>query len=948
MLVLVLALALPQNPITLPPMQRPPAKPTAPVARVADFQTDSQALRRSQLRTPAREDEVLADLQRRYPDLAARAASALRTADFDLAQGLLLAVERFGSADEAAVVEAVLLTRALGAATAPAVATLAHLRQADAKEALFRCLSSRIAGARREVAANLKPRLGPDDAARVIELARTGGAEGRANAAFLLGAVASPAARAHLVGALSASDAVLAAAACDSLVELGAADVADLQAILGRAALDRGFGYAAVALTRLELKGAGDLLADSMVPFLRQELDSHDLFMRVASSLALAQLAYRSDDTDGQRYGDRAVVEGLLLVVAPTQFIAGFGLLQPVARDVLRRFSGRDLSTTEDWQGWWKVASADYLGMRRTVNVDEHNGKLATLTLRLSDRTLRVRGDGTTSSVALDAGAEDYVLAGEEMVELARRLRDAGFMRDPAPAATRAGLPLVRSLQLRVGSAGTRYDAPERDPWMDRFVAELDGIAMRERWQLYPGPAANDFATFWSAERAWLLANADRRARDGRLKDLILGALPGLKDKDRARAIAHLNEVPDLAMLLTEDDGLRIVAAVATGEALDLGSERLLALASRIDSDRVWREALAVVDRFFAKGGKDALARLFGTLGVERVLDVLLDPRKNLRLAAIQEVADMKELRAVPALLTSLRAEDDDVRQTAIYALGMLRADDARNPILNELPAMSAPARRVAWVALGRIGGDGVLATLMQATTQENAEDKRAAIAALGKLEEPGAAEYLANLFVAAGHGPLGNFALVALQDQGALRARSALRRALEQAREDRVRAEIVQVLAEFQDPVVVPQLLDLLDDQRQAGRAALQLAAITGVDVVNLPDRKTAMRQWWVRNQGRPQAAWFLSAAKDAGMTTALEVHQLQPGAGVAGVPELTRLLTAAERPHLRQLALALLRDTTQRDFGALPPQARPEELLALADRYRFYAEAVGSVRKQ
>jgi hypothetical protein len=157
-----------------------------------------------------------------------------------------------------------------------------------------------------------------------------------------------------------------------------------------------------------------------------------------------------------------------------------------------------------------------------------------------------------------------------------------------------------------------------------------------------------------------------------------------------------------------------------------------------------------------------------------------------------------------------------------------------------------------------------------------------------------------------------------------------------------------VQVLAEFQDPVVVPQLLDLLDDPRQAGRTALQLAAITGIDVGNLPDRKNAMRQWWLRNQGRSQAAWFVTAAKDAGMSTSLEVHQLHPGVGVDAVPELTRLLTVADRPHLRQLALALLRDTTQRDFGRLPPQARPEELLALADRYRFYAEAVGAARKE
>jgi hypothetical protein len=82
-------------------------------------------------------------------------------------------------------------------------------------------------------------------------------------------------------------------------------------------------------------------------------------------------------------------------------------------------------------------------------------------------------------------------------------------------------------------------------------------------------------------------------------------------------------------------------------------------------------------------------------------------------------------------------------------------------------------------------------------------------------------------------------------------------------------------------------------------------------------------------------------------GVATDLDASKLQPRAGVDAVPELARIMTTADLPHVRLLALTLLRDTTQRDFGTISPQARPEELVALADRYRFYAESVAASGK-
>lgn len=934
-----------QNPIVLPPRQAPPRATQQEPSH--HFEQDVAALRRSRLR-PKLEEETLTTLAVRYPDLASRAAALLRTADPDLAFGLLRVLERFGSQDEAAAIAAVATTRPLGAAAQRAMEVLALLAGEDAKEALFRCLIARTSGTRRAAADQLKPRLGVQDAARVLELMQRDG-ELRALGLWLLGATPAAAARTTLLSALATPDVHAATTACESLVEHGPDLAQDLQALVERAALDRSFGYAAVALTRLELAHGVVLLAPSAAPFLRQEVDSNDRFMRVAAAVALAQLSYRSGDEAGDRFGDRAIIDGLLLVVAPGAFVPSYGLLHPLANRQLRRLTGRAFDTPTDWQSWWTAAREGFVGLRQTLAMDEGRAAVAALTLRTRERVVHVRGERAPEPSRRDESDELYFLPASEMLRLVQRLQDAGFM---SPALEKAALPTeatanARSLELRVGSARSTYEADDRgDAWMERFVADITSVAARERWQLYPSDGT-DFLVFWRQERDWQAQHQDRADRDRRLKDLVIAALPRLRGAQRSRALEHLNDVPEVAKLLDAEDGAAIAAAVRASGSIDADGERLLAMAMRIPNDDVAKAAIDVVDALADAGGRDAMPRLFAILGPERVLHCLMDPRPRIKIAAMHEVANMRELRAVPALLAASRDADPEVQQTAIFALGALRAEDARRPLLDALPTLTPAARRVAWVALGRIGGEGVFPAIVRGTTSDEVEDRRAAIAALGKLDEPMAADYLASLFEVMGQSPLGTQVLAALQDQGALRARAALRKSLQQGRDNRVRAELVQVLGDFNDPLVVPDLIEQLDDARLGDRATVQLSAITGVDLLQVDDRKAFMYEWFARHKNESQAAWFLGAVRAAGIPTDLDVAWLQPRAGVRAVPELARIMTETDRPHLRLLALALLRDTTQRDFGPLSPQARPEELVALADRYRFYAESVAATDK-
>lgn len=943
MLALTLLLVVcPQNPLVLPPRPEPARR--EPVSPERTFEQDAAALRRSQLHK-GREDQVLADLIARYPDIVPRSLNLARTAEPDLLDGLLRVLARVGGAEEGKQIASLALTRPLGVAAARAMETVATLLGPAAKETLFRCLAARASGTRRAAANALKPLLGAADAATVLDVMQRGGREVHLLALDLLGATPAAAARTALIDALSSPDANVASTACESLIAHGAAPAADLQAIVGRAAASRAFGYAAVALTQLELTHATTLLPETAAPFLRQEVDSHDLFMRVAAAVALAQLAYRSSDDAGERYGDRAIVDGLLLVVAPGTYVASYGLLQPLASAQLRRFSGRAFALPTEWEGWWATARANFIGLRQALALDGERAALASLTLRQPGRVIRLRGERAPAPLDVQEGDEVYVLPTAEMAQVVQRLQDAGFM---SPALEQArqknvGAARPRVLDLRVGAARTFYDAPERDDaWMDRFATDLAAVASSQRWQLYHD--GGDFMTFWAQQRQWLLANPERVARDRRMKELIVAALPRLRGTLRTRALEHLNEVPKLGALLDEKDGLAIADAVRQGGAIAADDERLLALALRVDTEPVAKAVLEVVDELATKGGREVLPRLFAVMGPERVLRCLGDPRPQIRIAAMHEVANMKELQAVPALLLGARDADLAVQQTAIYALGVLRAPDARRPLLDALPTLAPEARRVAWVALGRIGGEGVFAAILQGTTLDNVDDRRAAIAALGKLEEPAAADYLASLFVAAGQGPFGALVLAALHDQGALRARAAMRKSLQQEGNPRVRAEIVQVLADFNDPYVVPDLVEQLGDVRTGPRAAAQLGAITGVDLSRVDDQTAFMLDWWTRHKDQSQAAWFLEAVRACGIPTDLDVGKLQPRAGVEAVPELARIMTATDQPHLRLLALALLRDTTQRDFGSISLQARPEELVALADRYRFYAESVAT----
>ena len=160
-------------------------------------------------------------------------------------------------------------------------------------------------------------------------------------------------------------------------------------------------------------------------------------------------------------------------------------------------------------------------------------------------------------------------------------------------------------------------------------------------------------------------------------------------------------------------------------------------------------------------------------------------------------------------------------------------------------------------------------------------------------------------------------------------------------------RQRLILLLAEFQDPRVVRDLIDLLRPGRNEAIAARYLAEITGVDLRGIDDRVRRMYAWFADNRVKGQGQWYLAALQGAKIKTTLQIQHLTHGSGVGGVEELARLLTTVEESHLRVMTSTLLRETTGKDYTRGVRHATASGLVAIGGRYKFHAATVRAAAK-
>ncbi|MCA8958593.1 MAG: HEAT repeat domain-containing protein [Planctomycetes bacterium] len=937
--------------ITLPPPPSKQAKPkpTAQESRndPRRFHRDVLDLRRTKVLSPQDEEKLLRDLRVHYEDPARMAVELARQCDNDLLYGLMKVVSRYGSSYHAEQLHFEVVSRPLGRATEEVVKTVVEKSGAKAKERLFDYLVGKFGPARAVAVRLLRDMLDRDDLPRLLLLTGDRKVDIALKAVDLLGGVDDPRARAKLIWLLQHKPS-LSAEATEALIAQGALAAPELQKVVAAPPRGRFYGYACYALAKLEDATGERYFTRAMVPHVLPELRGGDPFVRATTAIAAGTVAYREDGWIERGRYDAAIVDALLLLVAPEQFVTSLQMLQPKATEVLVQFTGEDFRTNgNSWRGWWEASRPRFVGLHAGVEVNAANAARAMLVFDGGEHRLVFTG-AEVDGKSVPPEFTRYVLAADELQKLVGDLRQLGCW----TTQKRPTVPMVWTLDLRVDGKRTmcrvaaRAEGPGSNAALRSCIAE---VARSQLWQRHRDPKTDpDAIAFWRAEHAWLAAHPGQERH--RLVWHVVRRLPGLDAAGRKAALDDLQAIPELPKVVSEEDGQALVAVANGLKKLDDSDFRMLEVALLAPGDLVWKQALGVLDGRIQGAGGPMASKLFRLLGPERVVTSIRHPVRSIAVAAMHDAAASRNLLAVPVLLARLRDDDPLVRRTVVYALGMLRAKEALGPLLALEPRAPAEVRPEIWVALGRIGGPGVAALLQRAMESPQLAAKVSALKAMGYTEEPSLAAFLAARFISLSVNPndlLASQAQLSLRHMGPALAIPALRPHLSM-QDGPVRQRLVLLLGEMHDTRVVQDLIDLLSLRPLEDEASRYLAEITGVDVFALnQDRARRLQSWYSANRQFGRGDWFLAALHSYRVPTNLKSGQLLAGIGVGAVPELTRLLVALQVPHLRVMAATLLRETTGKDFTARVRHSQGAALQAIADRYRFFAETEGASGK-
>ena len=944
----------PGGDITLPPAKdrtQATAKVVRPVDELERFRRDLNELHGA----PERIEGRLHAIGRDYAETALEplVLEVARLARGQELTNLMLVVRRYtdGSTGRRRIADELLfqlLARALGDATRPVLETMAQMKGDEAKVALQQCVRGRIAGVRRHAVEVLGTMTTPDDLPFALELSREQTLDLQLRGVDLLRQQASEPALQRLCELLS-KDPALAGAACHALALVGAPSVAPLQRVVAAPPIDRGYVYAAFALAQIAEQGDRSVLPPvAAEPLIARVADPEPL-TRALVAIPLADLAYRAEPGSKLTFPDAAIVDALLDVVQPLQFVPNLDLLRRPAEERLLRLTGRLVAAGEGlaWREWWKTQRGDFLGVRSRIAVDADSAARAVVTLRQEGRHVRVLAE-TLAEVPPVDGATEIVLTREQMLQLVQAL-DAGGFHDESRMRGDSALPRARSLQLHLSTGRTLVAMPaEPHPWFDALVAKVQETVDAEQWQLYRiAKNEPDRAAFWRAERRWREANPDPIERGRRFVHRVVTHWPELGKGLRARALAHLVAHPQRAQVFAEADGERAVTMLAGRPELQELDLQLLELAAAVPGDRVWRQAVDLAARA-PGGGRAAVRSLFAVLGPDAVLSALQDANPLVRRAGIDEIVVVRDQRAAGRLVELLADADLEVRKAAVMACGHMQIAAASRPLVAAIAAddTTAVVRREALRSLGRVGGELAFPVLQRSLTAPDREDKEAALRGLGDLRDPRAAHLLAELVVISHGTDFGALARVNLQRQGGSVAVPALQKQLEVVQDAGIRDQLVLLLGQYHEASVVPDLLDLMRKPALAAVAAAALSGTTGLDLSNGADRADRAEAWYRQNKTRPQWQWLLDALQAAQVPNVLQPDQFV-GAGSTGpVPELARLLVEVREPRLWAMCAAVLRTIAGEDFGVVTMQTPLEAREAIAARYRLSAEASRSAQ--
>ncbi len=301
--------------------------------------------------------------------------------------------------------------------------------------------------------------------------------------------------------------------------------------------------------------------------------------------------------------------------------------------------------------------------------------------------------------------------------------------------------------------------------------------------------------------------------RDPAAADALMAAVRSPREALRAAALQALGEMSSPGVvgvvrgaLADESSLVRQQAVLALGRLRDPeAAEDLLVLLEDADGDP--RLCFAAVR---------ALGQIRNAAAVPRLLPLLADSRKGLRIAAVEALGQIRAAAAVQPLLEILRDTDRNLRRAAAEALGEIGDPQAAAPLVVALEDEHWSVRCAAAAAVARLRSPKAVPALVLRLDDADATVRRAAVSALGEIADPRSASHLLS---ALSDAALQATAAEALRRLGTS-ALPEMERAFEAEGTERdVKRLLIELAGRFEDAAARRLLLSALDDPDPAVR---------------------------------------------------------------------------------------------------------------------------------
>lgn len=429
---------------------------------------------------------------------------------------------------------------------------------------------------------------------------------------------------------------------------------------------------------------------------------------------------------------------------------------------------------------------------------------------------------------------------------------------------------------------------------------------------------------------------------DRKVDDVFLDALGKLRKNPLIGLVGSVGHRGDrravmpLSRYVTADDPALAAAAIkALGHIGGSEAARVL----RDAKARPEHRTLVADAMLLCADGMLAGGRTGDAISVYRSMAAPGKP-KFIRIAAYRGLARAEKEKAVPAIVSLLESEDDDLRQAGRKFLTELPGTDATRKIAGEISSRPKEIRIILLEALALRGDRSAARAVEDAAGSSDENVQVQAIRTLGVVGDESSVEPLARWAAqGGGTGEAARESLARLRGAGISRRLISLLRTSSDAA---VRLGIVDVLVRRRDQDVLPGLVKIAESDRDAGvrKSAHQaLGALGGQaelrGLLNLlvrvkdGDERQSVRGAIVSIAGRVEDA----AAAAAPLLPRMDRMDGETQAGLLGVfPHLAGETTLeAARKALKSDDLAV-RKAAIGALGEWPDAAPARELLALA----------------